>query len=53
MGLIVMMRPAPTLQLAFQMRTGVGHSRWTETDWVISENIKSRNNEPLDILTNT
>jgi hypothetical protein len=24
-GLIVMMRPAPTLQLAFQMRTGVRH----------------------------
>ena len=24
-SLIVMMRPAPTLQLAFQMRTGVRH----------------------------
>ena len=40
MGLIVMMRPAPTLQLAFQMRTGVGHLRWTLTDWVILEKIK-------------
>jgi hypothetical protein len=50
MGLIATMRPAPTLQLAFQMRTGVGHLRlddWTETNWVILEKIKTRNNEPL------
>jgi hypothetical protein len=43
MCLIVMMRPAPTLQLAFQMRTGVRHFD-VETDWVILENIKTRNN---------
>jgi hypothetical protein len=47
MCLIVMMRPAPTLQLAFQMRTGVGHLRRTLTDWVFLENMKSRNDDAL------
>ena len=35
--------PHPAL-LAFQMRTGVRHLRWTDTDWVILEKMKTRNN---------